>query len=183
MIEPAVGFEVRLPTDWNRKLYFPGNFAYGGFVRDTSFMMGRGYATASTDTGHQSDNFQDASWALDNRSAEIDYGSRAVHRTTVVAKALLTAYYGEGPRFSYFDGCSKGGGQGLKDAQEYPEDFDGIAAGAPALDQTGLSIAETWNMQALHATETSSEILSTRSRSSETRCWPVATASTDSSTG
>ena len=159
VIEPAVGFEVCLPTDWNRKLYFLGNFGFGGFVRgDTSFMAGRGYATASTDTGHQSDSFLDASWALDNRPAEIDYGSRAVHQTAVVSKMLLSAYYGEGPRFSYFDGCSKGGGQGLKEAQDYPGDFDGIAAGAPALDHTGFIIAANWNLQALHATETSSEI-------------------------
>lgn len=148
IVSPAAGFEACLPTEWNGKLYFAGNFAFAGYIADTSLGLSRGYATVSTDTGHQADLF-DASWALDNRPAEIDYAFRAVHRTAVAAKAILARYYGEGPRRSYFDGCSNGGRQGMREAEQYPGDFDGIAAGAPVLDWTGLTIASNWNMQAL----------------------------------
>lgn len=143
VVSPAVGFEVRLPTEWNGKLYFAGDFVFAGSVSDPSLGLARGYAIASTDGGHQGDLF-DASWALDNRPAEIDYGYRAVHVTAVVSKILVAAYYGERPRLSYFDGCSKGGMQGLREAEQYPDDFNGIAAGAPALDFTGLMIAANW---------------------------------------
>ena len=161
VVSPAVGFEVRLPTRWNQKLYFAGNGAFAGSIPDidfeTSFGLKRGYATAATNTGHQGDPL-DASWALDNRPAEIDYGYRSVHVTTLVAKILIDSYYGQKPQFSYFDGCSKGGEQGLREAEQYPADFNGIAAGSPALDFTGLLIAANWNFQALHATANSSDI-------------------------
>ena len=158
-ISPAVKFEVRLPTTWNGKLYFAGNGGFAGDVEDTnaSFGLIRGYATASTDTGHEAD-FLDASWALDNRQAEQDYGHRAVHVTTLAAKIIIASYYGQGPRLSYFDGCSKGGQQALREAEQYPGDFNGIAAGAPALDFTGFTVAANWYMQALHATATSTGI-------------------------
>ncbi len=157
VISPAVGFEVRLPTDWNQKLYFVGDGGFAGYIEgDTSNGLLRGYATASTDTGHEADSL-DASWALNNRPAEIDYGYRGVHVTVGVARTIIAAYYGQGPRLSYFDGCSNGGRQGLKEAQEYPGDFDGIADGAPALDFTGtLGLGANWNMQALHSTPDSS---------------------------
>lgn len=157
VISPAVGFEVRLPTDWNQKLYVVGDGGFAGYIEtDTTNGLVRGYATASTDTGHEADAL-DASWALDNRPAEIDYGYRAVHVTVGVARTIIAAYYGRAPRLSYFDGCSNGGRQGLKEAQEYPDDFNGIADGAPALDFTGtVGLGANWNMQALHSTPDSS---------------------------
>ena len=161
-IDPAVNFEIALPTVWNQKLYFAGNGGFAGSLLDSLTVdpgaaLQREYAVAFTDTGHEGDGL-DASWALDNRPAEQDYGYRAVHVTTVVAKNVIAHYYGEVAHLSYFDGCSKGGQQALREAEQYPEDFDGIAAGAPALDFTGLMIAANWNMQALHATSTSSVI-------------------------
>ncbi|HTO87137.1 MAG TPA: tannase/feruloyl esterase family alpha/beta hydrolase [Thermoanaerobaculia bacterium] len=158
VVNPAVGFELRLPIDsWNGRLYFIGNIGFGGGVWDTSFAVALGYVGVSTDTGHVGD-FLDASWALDNRPAEIDYGSRAVHVTATVSKMIVAAFYGKGPRYSYFDGCSNGGRQGLQEAERYPGDFDGIAAGSPALDFTGAITAANWNQQALHATIDSSII-------------------------
>ena len=68
----------------------------------------------------------------------VDFSYRAVHEMTVKAKAVITAFYGRGPRLSYWNGCSTGGRQGLMEAQRYPEDFDGIVAGAPANFQTHL---------------------------------------------
>ena len=99
-----------------------------------------GYATASTDTGHEGG---DASFALGHPEKVVDFAYRAVHETTVKTKAIVAAYYGRGARFSYWQGCSTGGRQGLMEAQRYPEDFDGIIAGAPANNQIQLC---AWRM-------------------------------------
>jgi feruloyl esterase len=89
------------------------------------------YATASTDTGHEG-SFRDASFALGHPEKVVDFGYRAVHEMTVKAKAIVSAFYGKTQKFSYWDGCSSGGKQGLKEAQLFPNDYDGIIAGAPA---------------------------------------------------
>lgn len=156
-VKTRMGFKILLPTNWNGNMYFGGNGGFAGEIADTSHGLERGYATVSTDTGHQASAF-DASWALKNRTAEIDYGYRAVHQVTLVSKEIITSYYGRAPKFSYFDGCSNGGRQALMEAQKYPSDFNGIAAGAPALDWTDFMIGANWNMHALEATETSSLI-------------------------
>ena len=87
----------------------------------------RGYATSSTDTGHEGGS---ASFALGHPEKLIDYAYRSEHEMTVAAKAIIAAFYGKGPRLSYWNGCSAGGKQALKEAQRYPQDFDGIIAGA-----------------------------------------------------
>src|SRR2546430_9115840 len=94
----------------------------------------RGYAAASTDTGHTGNT---AGFALGHPEKVIDFGWRAVHETAVASKAIVEAFYAAAPRLSYFTGCSAGGRQGLKEAQRFPGDFDGIVAGAPGLDWTG----------------------------------------------
>jgi len=160
----SVVFNVRLPTSgWNGKLYFGGNMGFAGHIRfNTTTGLSRGFATVSTDTGHTILNpdfgILDASWALNNVPAEIDFGYRAVHESTVVGKQVVRAFYGHAPRRSYFDGCSNGGRQALQEAARYPDDYDGIIAGAPVLDETGLMTGYVWDMQALHATEDSSDI-------------------------
>jgi feruloyl esterase len=106
-------------------------------------MLARGYAVASTDTGHQS-NGGDASWALRHPEKQIDFGYRAVHEMTVRAKAIVEAFYAARPRFSYWTGCSSGGKQGLKEAQRFPDDYDGIIAGAPANYWTHLMTQILW---------------------------------------
>ena len=95
----------------------------------------KGYATTSTDTGHEGGN---ASFAIGHPEKLIDFSYRAVHEMAVKSKAIMTAYYRRGPRLSYWTGCSTGGRQGLMAAQRYPEDFDGIIAGAPANNHTHL---------------------------------------------
>ncbi|HMG92822.1 MAG TPA: tannase/feruloyl esterase family alpha/beta hydrolase, partial [Chryseolinea sp.] len=90
-----------------------------------------GYATAGTDTGHQGPPFT-AEWALNNMERQINFGRLAVHRTAVVSKAIVNAFYCKEPAYSYFLGCSRGGGQAMVEAQLYPQDFNGIVAGAPA---------------------------------------------------
>ncbi len=137
----VVGFRLRLPTAWNGKFFFHGVGGFGGNVEPAAPSaiapnnmlpaLIRGYATASTDTGHQGIS-TDASWALNNPAKELDYGHRGTHAATVAAKALTARYYGSPPVRSYFAGCSNGGGQALMEAQRYPDDFDGIIAGAPS---------------------------------------------------
>lgn len=132
-IQPAINFEVRLPTDWNRKFYMVGNGGYLGVFFDQSYGLARGYATASTDTGHEGPS---PTFALNNRAAEIDFGFRAIHLTTVASKAIIDAYYDREPQYSYYRGCSTGGRQGLMEAQRFPDDFDGWSIGAPIYDYT-----------------------------------------------
>ena len=96
--------------------------------------LARGYATSSTDTGHTGNN---ARFAPGHPEKVIDFGWRAVHEMTLASKQIVAAYYDNGPTHSYWNGCSAGGRQAMKEAQRFPEDFDGIIAGAPGLDWTG----------------------------------------------
>ncbi len=154
--QQTIGFDIRMPTQWNGKMYFAGNKGFAGHIRyDTSTGLSRGYATVSTDTGHQDQDILDASWALNNRQGEINFGFRAVHDTTIVGKKIVSTYYGNTPKYSYFDGCSTGGGQALHEAELFPEDYDGYIAGDPVLDFTGTMMMFNWKMQAMQATPAS----------------------------
>src|SRR5262252_5821528 len=112
----------------------------------------RGYATSSTDTGHSGSS---ASFALGHPEKLIDYAYRSEHEMTVAAKKIIAAFYGSGPRWSYWNGCSAGGKQALKEAQRYPEDFDGIIAGSPAANWTGRAAQSIWVAQAVHKDDAS----------------------------
>ena len=145
VIGTETNFELLLPNKWNGKFVMGGGGGFVGFVINTALMYGAlqsGYATVGTDTGHQGHPL-DASWALNNLERLVSFGHQAVHRTAVTAKALTAVYYGQAISRSYFTGCSRGGGQALMEAQRYPEDFDGIVAGAPAYNWTGLAAGET----------------------------------------
>jgi feruloyl esterase len=132
----AVNFRLGLPNAWNGKFFFEGVGGFGGTIGSLSAGLEKGYASASTDTGHQG-SVVDASWALNNPAKRIDYAYRGTHVTAAAAKALSHAYYGTPPRHAYFDGCSNGGRQALMEAQRYPEDFDGIIAGDPSFGTLG----------------------------------------------
>ena len=141
MTEPAVAFEVWLPTeDWNGKFHVSGNGGMAGVISYGAMAgaLRRGYAAASTDTGHVRPGTGgfDASWAIGRPDLVEDFGHRALHVTAENGKAITTAFYDRPPRYSYYVGCSKGGQQGLMEAQRYPDDFDGIVAGNPANDWT-----------------------------------------------
>jgi feruloyl esterase len=105
----------------------------------------RGYATAMTDTGHSGGS---GSFALGHPEKLIDFAYRAVHEMAVKSKAVIAAYYGKPARLSYWNGCSSGGKQGLKEAQRFPDDFDGIIAGAPANYWTHLTAQSVWTVEA-----------------------------------
>ncbi len=127
-------FEVWLPEkDWNHKLLGTGNGGFAGtiYYKQMAGYLQRGYATAGSDSGHQAD-AQDASWAYHHPEKVVDFGYRALHLTTGDAKRVIETYYGLTPTKSYFDSCSDGGREALMEAQRYPEDYDGILAGAPA---------------------------------------------------
>src|SRR6202040_2688263 len=109
--------------------------------------VSHGYATASTDTGHHGA-APDASWALGHAEKIADFGHRAIHETAEKAKTLIRSFYGEQPKRSYFSSCSNGGRQALMEAQRYPDDYDGIIAGAPANSFTHILTGFAWNLQA-----------------------------------
>ncbi|MGE0459792.1 MAG: tannase/feruloyl esterase family alpha/beta hydrolase [Vicinamibacterales bacterium] len=124
----TVTFRLGLPDTWNDKFVFLGVGGLGGNLPAVEPGIARGYATASTDTGHVS---SDPTWAS-NRAKEIDYGYRGTHVTTVASKALTASFYGKPPQYAYFNGCSNGGRQALMEVQRYPDDFDGVIGGHPA---------------------------------------------------
>jgi feruloyl esterase len=133
--QPAVQFEVWLPTQtWNGKFQGVGNGGTAGVISYAAMRtaLTRGYSVASTDTGHVSSGSFDSTWALGRPDLVADFGHRGLHVTTLNGKDITRAFYGKKANYSYYVGCSKGGQQGLMEAQRYPEDYDGIIAGDPA---------------------------------------------------
>ncbi len=134
-----IRIEVWLPASgWNGKFQAVGNGGWAGTIsyREMAEALRLGYATASTDTGHTGGS---GSFAFGHPEKLIDFGYRSEHEMTLKGKAVVKAMYGSAPRYSYWNGCSTGGRQGLKEAQKYPEDYDGIIAGAPA-NRTALAL-------------------------------------------
>jgi feruloyl esterase len=131
--------EVWLPAaGWNRKFQAVGNGGWAGVISYSAMAeaVRAGYATASTDTGHVGGS---GSFVLGHPEKLIDFGWRSEHEMTVKSKAIVQAFYGSSPKRSYWNGCSTGGRQALKEAQKFPDDFDGIVAGAPA-NRTALGL-------------------------------------------
>src|SRR5579871_3859681 len=148
-----IKFEVWLPiSGWNGKYEGVGNGGLAGSLNyfDMAKALARGYATSSTDDGHQGAN-SDGRWALGHPEKIADFGWRAVHETALAAKAIVAAYYGDAPKHSYFMGCSDGGREGLMEAQRFPADYDGIVAGAPANDGSHVIVSLAWNARATTA--------------------------------
>jgi feruloyl esterase len=142
--------EVWLPmSNWNRRLQSVGNGAWAGVIPYPAMAaaVSAGYATAGTDTGHAGNT---ASFVPGHPERLVDYGYRAIHEMTVAAKSIISAFYGNGPQYSYWNGCSTGGRQGLMEAQRYPGDYDGIIAGAPVNARVHQMIWELWVAQAVH---------------------------------
>ena len=137
--KPAVRFEVWLPQqNWNGKFEGVGNGGTAGVISYAAMAtaLNRGYATASTDAGHINKQGYDSTWALGHPELVADLGHRGLHVTTVNGKAITKSFYDKAADHSYYVGCSKGGQQGLMEAQRYPEDFDGLIAGDPANNMT-----------------------------------------------
>jgi hypothetical protein len=145
-----IRFELLLPDHWNKRFVMGGGGGFVGSIQNGARdSVNRGYATVGTDTGHESVGVE-ASWAQDNLEAQLNFGYLAVHRTAEVAQALVRAYYRADPAYSYFVGCSRGGGQAMMESQRYPGDFDGIVAGAPAFNWTGFAAMSVSVAEALY---------------------------------
>jgi hypothetical protein len=150
--DSSIHFEVWLPeADWNGRFLGVGNGGFAGAIGygNLGGNLKRGFATAGSDAGHQAE-AEDASWAFGHPEKIKDFGWRAVHLTTLRAKEIVEAYYGKKADKAYFDSCSDGGREALMEAQRFPEDYDGILAGAPAnawthLITSGVDVAQATN--------------------------------------
>jgi feruloyl esterase len=152
--DSEIGFTVWLPPSgsWNGKYMQRGNGGWAGSVPLVLLFapLARGYAVSGTDDGHLTEGIMpDASWAIGHPEKLVDFGYRAPHETATLSKQIVQAYYGKAAAHAYFSGCSDGGREALMEAERYPEDFDGIIAGAPANNWTHNATGFVWNEIAL----------------------------------
>lgn len=157
---PAISIEIRLPMGtWNGKYYQAGCGGFcgvlgradagGSWINAMRPGLERGYATATSDSGHHGLSVLDAAWAHNNRHAERDWGWRSIGETNRVANLLIEAFYGAPSERAIFQGCSTGGRMAHVAALRYPEMFNGIISGAPAMDYPGLVATKmSWLVQA-----------------------------------
>ena len=169
-VQPQINMEVWLPPPdkWNHRFQAEGGGGYAGVISFSALAMAvtgdavtGQFATASTDTGHPAAGTANGQggangaqggggFALNpandtlNEGLIVDFASRSEHEMTLKAKAVIKAYYGDPQKFSYWNGCSTGGRQGWMEAQRFPEDYDGILAGAPAFNWDRFIPAELW---------------------------------------
>src|SRR6184192_1504309 len=132
--DSSIKIEVWMPTEgWNGRFRGQGNGGFAGEIdyRRLGLAVQQKYASAASDTGHSAGG-TDARWALGHPKKVIDFGYRAIHEMTQIAKTVISAFYGTNAQHSYFDNCSNGGRQALMEAQRFPRDYDGIISGAPA---------------------------------------------------
>jgi feruloyl esterase len=145
LIAPVPGSKItavyRLPKDWNGRMLGLGGGGWSGNLflslplsgpgRAANVGLPRGYATAQTDGGHSSPVPVDASWTRNNPAAVTDFSHRALHEMTVLGKQVVATHYGRAATKNYYTGCSTGGRMGMMETQRYPDDYDGVVAGAP----------------------------------------------------
>jgi feruloyl esterase len=153
--DSEIKIEVWMPVSgWNGKFLATGNGGWAGTIGYAALAdgVGRGYAAASTDTGHTVNN---GSFIIGHPEKLTDFADRAIHEMTVKGKAIVAAHYASPARFSYFNGCSTGGRQALTAAQRHPDDFNGIIGGAPAIHGSHQTAGQIWIWQATHKDEAS----------------------------
>lgn len=150
----SIGLELWLPAqaDWNGRFFGTASGGSLGAVQYSALTMPleRGYAAMGHDNGHDSKNLYEQNWAFDEQTGKlreeklVDFGSRAQHVATVVAKAAVSEFYGYPVRHAYYVGCSQGGHHGLMEAQRHPDDYDGIVAGGHGGAWTGMVASQAW---------------------------------------
>ena len=161
IIGKEINFELLLPFEWNGIFVMGGGGGFVGSIQNAvRSKVNDGYATSGTDTGHDGRNSRSADWALNNMERQLNFGHLAIHRTAEVSKAIIGSYYGTYPKYSYFAGCSRGGGQAMMEAQRYPDDFDGIVVGAPAFNWPAIAAEFIQNTQAVYPVKLTEPVLS-----------------------
>ncbi len=160
----AIRFHLRLPDDWNGRFLFEGGGGTDGNIGSAIGMVNpgappavaQGYAVVSDDSGHNNQINNDpakggvVSFGLDAQ-ARADYGHAALKATYDAAQSMMAVFYGRSPNYSYFAGCSKGGQEGLAFAERYPNSFNGILAGSPAMSLPKAAIGHPWVVQGFAA--------------------------------
>jgi feruloyl esterase len=139
-LHDTLRFRIVLPAAWNGRLLYEGGGGWNGSISPLAFAPAperAGYVVVASDSGHQANGI-DASWALGNPQAQMEFAYLSVHSVAEATKALVRDFYGSAPHHSYFEGCSNGGREGLVSASRFPSDFDGIIARAPANYWSGL---------------------------------------------
>ena len=152
----TIGVELWMPADWNGKLLGIGNHGFGGeFERgDMAVGLRRHYAMVTTDMGHAGTrgsqggmNVGNAEFVVGNQVAIDDYAWRATHEMTVAAKVLVARYYGVAASKAYYNACSNGGRQAMREVQQFPADYDGVISGSAAMNWTGYMTQDLWQFQ------------------------------------
>lgn len=147
----TIGIEIWMPASgWNGKFQVTGWAFWGGAINYGVLapVVQAGYATATTDGGHQDGN--SAAFAVDHGEKLVDWSERAWHETTVAAKAAIAGFYGRGPTVSYFNACGGGTRQALTEIQQYPADYDAVAAGGLSNDTPRFTFTQSWNFDVTH---------------------------------
>lgn len=148
LVPDRINIVVDLPmANWNGRYEAMGNSGYAGVILPPTAGLALGYVTSATDTGHTGA-ILDGEWAWSPTGMNFDqindFAYRANHEMALKAKALIAAYYGQGPSLSYWNGCSTGGREGITEAVRFPDDFDGVLAASPAINWTKFIPAEEW---------------------------------------
>jgi hypothetical protein len=180
VLAPEIAFEVSLPAHWNGRFYMIGNGGHAGEsledptrVSQRNAALQAGFAFAQTNTGHDARKEPGATFVLSNPQKAIDYAYRAVNLTAVTAKRITEDYYSKDIKTSYWNSCSNGGRQGLMEAERYPQDFDGILANSPWIDQTGFTLGALWNQRALDTAPLSAAKLAVVAKAVMAKCDAV----------
>ena len=152
-IPPGIRYHVQLPlpANWNERFLNWGDHGKDGILDFADHRVAQGYAVANSNTGHDAGSEPDATFAFNNRQAEIDHGYRAVHVTVVAAKNVIRAFYKRPAKYAYHEGCSTGGRQGLMEAQRFPYDFDGIVAEGSVNYRLELMAGLRWLSQKIYS--------------------------------
>jgi feruloyl esterase len=154
--DSLVNFEVWIPQSWNGKIVVTGNGGYSNVptYRDMAHALRQGYVAAGGDTGHQTPTPDDLLWGVGHPERILDWGTRSIHAITGPARTIVERLQNRPPRRAYYYGCSTGGHQGYAEIQRYPQDFDGVIAGAPGNNRVRLNVGFLWQFRSNHRPDT-----------------------------
>jgi feruloyl esterase len=159
--DSMVNFDVWVPGTWNGKIVVTGNGGYSNVpaYRDMAYAMTQGYAAVGGDTGHQTPTPDDLQWGAAHPERILDWGTRSIHAIIGPSQRIVASIAGSPMRRSYYYGCSTGGHQAYAEMQRYPQDFDGVIAGAPGNNRVRLNAAYLWQYLSNHSPGDGAEII------------------------